>query len=107
MGIFCTNITADALKYFYEIPRSWYYYYYAYARQTQVNWKNKIVEKTKRGKGYYIPIQDHLCQAKAGAHCSYLLWAIYMAVSMPGHDDLTAFLIIPNGFIVTLWAPAA
>ena len=22
-----------------------------------------------------------LCQAEAGAHCSYLLWAIYMAVS--------------------------
>ena len=30
-----------------------------------------------------------------------------MAVSMPGHGDLTALLMIPNGFIVTLWAPTA
>ena len=42
-----------------------------------------------------------------GIHCSYLLWAIYMAVSMLGHGDLTGLLISPNGFIVTLWAPTA
>ena len=30
-----------------------------------------------------------------------------MAVSMPGHGDLTALRMNPNGFIVTLWAPTA
>ena len=31
-----------------------------------------------------------------------------MAVGMPGHGDFeTALLMIPNGFIVTLWAPTA
>ena len=34
----------------------------------------------------------NLCQAEAGAHCSHPLWAIYMAVRMPGHGDLTALL---------------
>ena len=57
--------------------------------------KQKIIEKTdKKGTGYYIPIQDHPVSAEAGARCSYyLLWAIYMAVSMPGHGDLTALLM--------------
>ena len=30
-----------------------------------------------------------------------------MAVSMPGLGDSTALVVIPNGFIVTLWAPTA
>ena len=29
-------------------------------------------------------------QAEAGVHYSFQLWALYMAVSMPGHDDLIA-----------------
>ena len=57
--------------------------------------RHESIEKTeKKEKGYYIPIQDHpVCQAEAGAHCSFVLWLIYMAVSTPGHGDLTAVLM--------------
>ena len=96
MGIFCTNI-------------SWYLSLtYTNVRRKSIGKKKRIEQKEKKEKGYYIPIQDHpLFQAEAGAHCSYLLWAIYMAVGMPGHGDLTALHIVPNGFIVTLWTPTA
>ena len=59
------------------------------------NERSRCIEKTEnKEKRYYIPIQDHpLCQAEEGGHCSNLLLAIYMAVSMPGHGDLTAILM--------------
>ena len=32
------------------------------------------------------------CDKPTGAHCSYFLSGQYMAVSMPGHGDLTALI---------------
>ena len=80
-----------------------------YVRRKSIREKKRI-ENTARRKGvlYFDSISPCLCQAEAGAHCySYPLWAIYMAVNMPGHGDLAALLVIPNGFMVTLWAPTA
>ena len=77
--------------------------------------KKKTIEKTeKKEKGYYIPIQDHPLSSRSRRSLFlsvvgniYSCCGQYIAISMPGHDDLTALLMIPNGFIVTLWAPTA
>ena len=53
-------------------------YHYAYARQTQVNGKKEKNRKDRRKKrGTLMRFKITLCQAEAGAHCSYLLWSIY------------------------------
>ena len=56
--------------------------------------KKKRKEKTEGRKGYYIPIQDHPVSSRSRRSLLLsVVGSIYMAVSMPGHGDLTALLM--------------
>ena len=81
---------------------------HTHVRRKSIGTKERTA-KTEEIKGYYIPIQDHPVPSW-GSRRSLLFSVvgnIYVAVSMPGHGFLTALLMIPNGLIVTLWAPTA
>ena len=77
-----------------RLPRIHYTWYLSLRMLTSdASQLQKRKEKNRQGRkkrGITFRFNITLCQAETGAHCSYLLWAIYMAVSMPGHCDLTA-----------------
>ena len=54
-----------------------------------------------------IPIQDHpvTSQRRSLLLILYMLCGQYMAVSMPGHGDLTALLMSRMASSLTLWVP--
>ena len=64
---------------------------HTHVRRKSIGKKNRKDRRRKRSIIFWFKIT--LCQAEACAHFSYLLWAIHMAVRMPGHGDLTALLM--------------
>ena len=87
---------------------------YTYDRQTQVNCNkgnNRKDREERKGIVYFDSrspcVTSRSSRPFIALICCWQYIDYIMAVSIPGHDDLTGLLMIQNGLIVTLWAPTA